>query len=334
VALLKQFASAIALGFVAVTPALAAGPALPPAPMDESAVPPLPDYLFASQLTFPDIPEVTGSLHQSPSPSPFADDFNAVATPRPAWSSPLFWRGFYAGGQFGYSSASGDFSDSTQAPIAYGLRELTLESEFAPSNWPVLGTDNHSAAGFGGFVGYNVTYLQAVFGVEANYDQASLSLTAPNSPISRLTPADSGGNTYLVNITGSGTVNNLDFGTLRAKGGWAFGNFLPYAFVGAAIGRADVHISETTSGQQNPPSSGACDPSPLPPTKPCIAFSFPGSAGKDGEWLYGGTVGAGLDVALTRNVFVRGEYEYVYFEPVDGVHIAVNTVRVGAGVKF
>ena len=116
--------------------------------------------------------------------------------PRAYWSSPTFWNGFYAGGQVSYSSASGDFTDSTQAPIAYSLRELTLESEFQPSTWPVLGTDNHSAAGFGGFVGYNFQYLKAVFGLEANYDQAALSRQLPNSPISRVTPADTDGNVH------------------------------------------------------------------------------------------------------------------------------------------
>jgi outer membrane immunogenic protein len=325
VSLPGRFASAIVLSLWAVTPALAGQAAT--SSVGETAAP-LPDYLFASQSSDP---VVTGSLPQSP--NPFADDFGLVpaSAPRATWASPLFWNGFYAGGQFSYSSASGDFTDSTQEPIAYGLRELTLESEFAPSNWPVLGSDSHSAAGFGSFVGYNFQYLKAIFGIEANYDQASLSLMAPNSPISRLTPADSGGNTYLVNITGSGTVSNLDFGTLRARGGWAFGNFLPYVFGGVAIGRADVHIAETTSGEQNPPTSAACLGTSTPP---CVPFSFSGTAGRDGEWLFGGTAGLGLDVALTRNFFLRGEYEYVYFEPVDGVHIAINTVRLGAGVKF
>ena len=318
-------ASALALTWSAVTPALAADPSALPASPSESAAA-FPDYSSAADLTFPD---VTASVSQ-PS-GRFADDFGTPPSARAFWSAPNFWTGFYVGGQFSYSGATGDFSDSTQAPIAYSLRELTLESQFAPSNWPVLGTASHSAAGFGGFVGYNIQYQQVVMGFEANYDQASLSLTAPNSPISRVTPADSGGNNYLVNITGSGTVSNLDFGTLRARGGWALGNFMPYAFAGIAIGRADVHIAETTSGEQNPPSSGACLSTNTPP---CTSFSFPGSAGKDGEWLYGPTAGVGLDVALTRNVFLRAEYEYVYFEPVDGVNIDVNTVRAGAAVKF
>jgi opacity protein-like surface antigen len=41
-----------------------------------------------------------------------------------------------------------------------------------------------------------------------------------------------------------------------------------------------------------------------------------------------------LDFALTRNFFVRAEYEYVYFSPVAGLRLDINTVRVGAGIKF
>ncbi len=279
---------------------------------------------------------MTGSL-ASP-PNAFADDFDAFPASHPISPGANFtnWTGFYVGGQFAYSDANGDFSQTTQAPIAYSLRELTLESEFAPSNWPVLGTANHSAPGFGGFVGYNVEYLtpsmKVVLGVEANYEQASLLLNAPNSPISRITPTDSQGNSYLVNITGAGTVSNLNFGTLRARVGWAFGNFLPYAFAGGAIGHANVNITETTSGEQNPPGS-ACLAS-APPTCVTVPFSFTGTAGQNSEWLYGGTVGAGLDFALTRNFFVRAEYEYVYFSPVASLRLDINTVRVGAGIKF
>jgi opacity protein-like surface antigen len=266
-------------------------------------------------------------------PPAFGDPYGSLGMRSGATA--IDWRGFYVGGQFSYSDASADFSKSTQDPIAFSLRDLALEQDFAPSNWPVLGTANHSAAGYGGFIGYNTVYLtptaKIVLGVEANYDQASLSLYAPNSPISRITPTASNGDNYLVNITGNGTVTNLDFGTLRARAGWAAGNFLPYGFVGLAIGRADVNITETTSGQQNPPAIGPCSAANTPP---CTPFSFTGTAGKNGEWLYGFTVGGGLDYALTHHIFVRGEYEYVQFQPVAGTNINVNTVRAGAGIKF
>ena len=253
----------------------------------------------------------------APAPAAFGDPFGSFGMRADA--TRIDWQGFYVGGQFSYSDGNGDFSKSTQDPIAYSLRQTTLEANFAPSNWPLLGTANHSGAGYGGFVGYNTVYLaptaRIVLGVEANWDQASLSLYAPSSPLSRVVP--DGSNT--VSITGSGSVTDLDFGTLRARAGWAVGNFLPYAFAGLAVGQANVNIAETTTViQKSPPGT----------------FVFSGTNGKNNEWLYGFTVGGGLDYALTHHIFVRGEYEYVQFQTIAGTDINVNTVRVGAGIKF
>jgi opacity protein-like surface antigen len=50
--------------------------------------------------------------------------------------------------------------------------------------------------------------------------------------------------------------------------------------------------------------------------------------------LYGVTAGAGLDIAVSRNFFLRTEYEYVQFQPVSGTNIDINTVRLGGGVRF
>ena len=263
--------------------------------------------------------DATPWLSPAPESAPpaFGDPFGSFGMRSDA--TRIDWQGFYVGGQFSYSDGNADFSRSTQDPIAYSLRQTTLEATFAPSTWPVLGTGNHSAAGYGGFIGYNTVYLaptaKIVFGVEANWDQASLSLYAPNSPLTRVVP--DGSNT--VNITGSGSVTDLNFGTLRARAGWAAGNFLPYAFAGLAVGQANVNIAETTTVIQNTPPG---------------TFVFPGTNGKNNEWLYGFTVGAGLDYALTHHIFVRGEYEYVQFQPVASTNINVNTVRLGAGIKF
>lgn len=250
-------------------------------------------------------------------PPAFGDPFESFGMRSDA--TRIDWQGFYIGGQFSYSDGNADFSKATQDPVAFSLRNTTLESTFSPSSWQVLGTANHSTAGFGGFVGYNTVYLaptaRIVFGVEANWDQASLSLYAPNSPITRVVP--DGSNT--VSITASGSVTDLNFGTLRARAGWAVGNFLPYAFAGFAAGQANVNIAETTTViQKSPPGT----------------FVFPATSGKSNEWLYGFTVGGGLDYALTHHIFVRGEYEYVQFQTVAGTDINVNTVRVGAGIKF
>jgi outer membrane immunogenic protein len=118
-------------------------------------------------------------------------------------------------------------------------------------------------------------------------------------------------------------VGNLDFLSLRARAGWALGNFLPYGFVGFALGRADIAIAANVSVLQCPSGGGVCAP-----------FSFAGSAGKSGDLLYGLAVGGGMDIALTPNIFVRGEYEYTRFAPTANVLLSVTGARVGAGFKF
>jgi opacity protein-like surface antigen len=265
-------------------------------------------------------------------PSAFAQDLSWLSAP-PATNVPVVggWAGFYLGGQISFSGANGDFSEATQDPLAFVLRNLTLESVQMPSNWQVLGQANHDAVGFGGFVGYNTQYERLVLGVEANYDQANLSLNAPNFPISRRTSA--GGNTYDVTVSGTGTVTDLNFATLRGRAGWALGNFLPYAFAGVAVGHSNVHIAATASGVENPQNQ-PCSPPPASATPSCVPFSFTGTAGKSNEWMYGFAVGAGLDVALTRNVFLRGEYEFVQFAPISKLTVSVNTARAGLAVKF
>jgi outer membrane immunogenic protein len=63
-------------------------------------------------------------------------------------------------------------------------------------------------------------------------------------------------------------------------------------------------------------------------------FFLPNSTGGSGVFLYGFSVGGGLDVALTPNFFLRGEFEYVQFAPISNNTASISTVRGGAGFKF
>ncbi len=233
------------------------------------------------------------------------------------------WSGFYFGGQFGYSDGNADFSNSTQGPIAYTLRNSALEATSDPSQISVLGTASDGAAAYGGFVGYNTQWQDVIVGIEANYSHTRLSLEASNSPVIRTGLSDGGGNTYTVGISGSGTLRNLDYGTLRARGGWILGNFLPYGFIGFALGATDLNVAASVTGTCEAGSTPGCSP-----------FSFVSTAGKNGALLYGGTVGGGVDVALTQNIFLRGEFEYTVFAPISDVLISIISARVGAGLKF
>lgn len=98
-----------------------------------------------------------------------ADDFDILRgfqTVGPASFSR--WSGFYFGGQVGYGNANADFSNATQPLLSYSLRELTLEQDAAPSQWPVLGRASNGAIGYGAFAGYNAQFQDLVLGLEGN----------------------------------------------------------------------------------------------------------------------------------------------------------------------
>jgi opacity protein-like surface antigen len=101
-----------------------------------------------------------------------------------------------------------------------------------------------------------------------------------------------------VTISGSGSVTDLNFGTLRARAGWALGNFLPYAFTGVAVGHANVNIAGTVFGQENPQNQ-PCTPSG-PATPACVPFSFTGTAGKNGEWMWSASHSAAASTSRSR----------------------------------
>ena len=69
-------------------------------------------------------------------------------------------------------------------------------------------------------------------------------------------------------------------------------------------------------------------------TATCQNFLFLNSAGQNNAVLWGYTVGAGLDWALTPNIFARGEFEFVQFAPISNIAVSVASGRVGAGFKF
>jgi len=185
--------------------------------------------------------------------------------------------------------------------------------------------------GFGGFVGYNTQWQDFILSLEANYTRSPFTTVAPASPLGRVTSA--GGNTYAVDLTGSASLTMTDFGSIRARAGLSMGNVLPYMFGGFALGRADYTRTSLVSGQENPgtPRVVPCDTIAAPT---CVDFAFSNSEARSLAWMYGFSVGGGVDVALTSNIFVRSEVEYVRFAPVGDILLTVTTARLGAGFKF
>jgi len=233
------------------------------------------------------------------------------------------WTGFYVGAEGGASDGNADFSRATQPTIAYVLRDTALENTSHPSDLPVLRTADQTAASYGGFFGYNTQWQDLLLGVEVNALHTTASLIAPGSPIVRSGLSDGQGNTYTVAISGTGAMTDLNYAALRGRAGLILGNFLPYGFLGAVVGVADVNVTTSVAGFCQ---SGS--------TPTCSNFAFSATTGRNSALLYGATVGAGADWAFTPHFFLRAEYEYTRFVEFESITLAVSSARLGVGFKF
>jgi len=172
-------------------------------------------------------------------------------------------------------------------------------------NWLPLGSAHGNSTGYGAFVGYNSQWDDVVVGFEANYIHDGFRSVA-----------SSVGSTYaggvVQSITNSNaTVKLSDFGSLRVRGGYVMGCFLPYAFVGTGLGSQTIDRTVSAS----------------PP--PLVAGTFAASKTK---LVFGYSAGAGIDIMLVGGLFMRAEYEYR--RVTSDVESNINTVRVGLGYKF
>jgi outer membrane immunogenic protein len=133
-------------------------------------------------------------------------------------------------------------------------------------------------------------------------------------------------------VASQSSLYMTDVATFRARAGWELNDFLPYGFIGLAVGRANYSTAATVSYS----ASDFVDSSnpPIPPL-PDIPVTTGSEANKqDGVYAYGFATGIGTDVSVTSNVFLRGELEYIYFAPVNAIHVTMVTARVGVGLKF
>ncbi|MET0722271.1 MAG: outer membrane beta-barrel protein, partial [Tardiphaga sp.] len=174
-------------------------------------------------------------------------------------------------------------------------------------NWQPLGSAHGNTTGYGAFVGYNSQWDDVVVGFEANYIHDGF--RSVTNSVGLRYEAD---NVTLQSVTNSNaTVKLSDFGSLRVRGGYVMGCFLPYLFAGTGLGGQTVDRTVSAS------------PDPLRPGT---------SAASKTKLVFGYSAGAGIDVMLVGGLFVRAEYEYR--RVTSDVESNINTVRAGLGYKF
>ena len=210
------------------------------------------------------------------------------------------------------------------------------------SDWTTLPKADTNSTTFGGFIGYNFQSDELIMSFEANYNRVGSNgaTVAASNSFGRQFSDDSSAPpghhfTYDVFIDNAARARVTDYGTVRARAGVAIDKFMPYAFAGLALGRVDVLRSVTVSytAQDNPdpqtPPTPALTPIPPPAFGPVTS-----SEQRDGVIAYGYAAGLGIDIAVMPNVFMRAEWEYIQFAPVQDFNIHLNSVRAGLGFKF
>lgn len=239
----------------------------------------------AQAADMPDLPFLRGS---------FTEGLSATS---------VNWQGFYVGGQVSYGSVT--------SKVASGVNS-DLQATFIPPNnvsynWQPLGSAHGNTTGYGAFVGYNSQWDDVVVGFEANYIHDGF--RSVTNSVGLRYEAD---NVTLQSVTNSNaTVKLSDFGSLRVRGGYVMGCFLPYLFAGTGLGGQAVDRTVSAS------------PDPLRPGT---------SAASKTKLVFGYSAGAGIDVMLVGGLFVRAEYEYR--RVTSDVESNINTVRAGLGYKF
>ena len=228
------------------------------------------------------------------------------------------WDGLVMGATVGGTSMSSDFGNAGSSQIAYILRDSLLEQEFQPSSWTTLPKTVTNDAQYGFFLGYNWQLDELVLGLDGGYNRfSSLSSSASDSITRIATTSDAVQHT--VTLQTSASIKLVDYATVRARAGYAFGQFLPYAMLGVAVGRFNYQTTATVTDVQVPPVGGGTQSL---------------SDAQDNVITAGFLAGLGMDISIMPNVFLRGEWEYIAWGPVNSIKTNLNTGRVGLAVRF
>ncbi|CAA2107443.1 hypothetical protein MBUL_04163 [Methylobacterium bullatum] len=251
-------------------------------------------------------------------------------------SAEIDWNGFYFGAHAGYSSTSQKYTNR----FSNILNDyLSKRAEYFPFSTAL--TESVSGlsvferrgdgTGFGGFAGYNYMFDETVIGVEADYTTLDAAARSRDFQNNNFYDINSRGALYRVNmqVKGLASAKIVDYGTLRVRAGYTLGDFMPFVSAGLAIGRAEIGqqivVSATNSKFNRTISEGNIGGDP--------SNAVIGAYAKT-KVVGGFAAGAGLEYALTQNILLRGEYQYVQFNDFDGYKINLNTVRGGAAMKF
>jgi len=288
----------------------------------------------------------------------FAADFDAGPLRGTEYAAPalppvVIWEGAYFGAFAGISQSDFQFTGAVSGIIATIMRNTTVEDEYQISRWLTpVGKDGRGKS-FGLMVGYNYQIDEIVLGFELDYTRARLRGEGTDAIGRTVTTSDGYINDVI--LLGTAAAELEDFATLRARAGYTAGAFMPFMTGGIALGRVETSNSATVrvagydSAAYAAWLSSQSGSSPLPPgSVSTYGYAFfdpadlngrivgPGvtGTGSKSSVAVGLAAGVGIDISITPNVFLRGEYQYIWFDDFNGFKFNVNTLRAGGGLRF
>ena len=265
-------------------------------------------------------------------------DFDALRGAQQV-GSPTYsrWSGIYGGFQFGEEFDGADFRGVAGPDISI-ISGLDAGFNGVPlGNFPNLSSINTEKQSYSAFLGYNFQFESAVVGLELNFSMTPLNASVTDAESHRYFQT-ANSTTYLAdyNVNTSAAVRLQDYGSMRGRFGWVFGNFLPYSFGGLVVSQINSSKSVNVNycGEESPYTCSNPPPASNPPPPAPIGGNWTLSDQNNGKWYFGFVAGVGLDYALTQNIFLRGELEYIQFGSPDNIKLSTTSARIGAGLKF
>lgn len=237
--------------------------------------------------------------------SVFAADWRGpMYEPAPIESRYHSWSGTYIGGQGGFTQQRLRTNDGLLSDPLGLNADLVIP----------FGKGSGNTASYGGFIGFNAQWEDIVLGFEFNYNRLDKGTTSSRTFGTTYTfdPAV-GPVPAIANGTATQRITDLFGGRFRA--GYSTGIFLPYATVGVVVARGEAERfgSVTEIGGPNFVAGSLTSTSATP---------------------FGFSVGGGVDVAITSNLFARAEIEYVGLRESKGIRGQMTTYRAGLGYRF
>lgn len=228
--------------------------------------------------------------------------------------APFTWTGFYIGGNAGWGR--GDVKSSNLTTTTDG----TLFGNPGFLGGPVTFTNadrnfdlGHDGFNGGGQIGYNWQIDKAVLGIEADFQWSGFKGTDVFQPT--------------IDSPIATTDSKVDwYSTVRARLGYAFGQFMPYVTGGLAVAHSSANLT-------------------LQPVAPApVLTPFAASVTKT---HVGYAVGGGVEFALNQNWSIKGEYLHLGlgnesydfdFGSAGSVHsdskLSLDIARLGVNYRF